>query len=136
MYFVHRSYHNPRPERQAILNSASRFREAVDSSLRLGSIRCYKFNVEFRLDVFSYLFNSDSGCKYYEDDFPEDHFPTGWSVVYDRLGDGCRIDFPVEMKPALKWSGLCFNKSDDGTLVPRPKYFNEVVSVKLDKCHC
>ncbi len=105
-------------------------------SLRSGSIKCYKFSVEFQFDVFRYLFSSQSSYKYYESNFPEDLFPPGWLALYDRLGDGCHIDLPIEMKPRLKWSGLCFNKASDGSLLPRPRYFTEVINVTLDKRHC
>ena len=59
-------------------------------SLRVGSIRKYKFSVEFRFDVVRYIFGSDRE-HFSEEDFPAHLFPAGWSVVYDRLGDGCSI---------------------------------------------
>ncbi len=43
---------------EAVLSCVSRLKEAVDSGLRLGSIKRYKFTVDFRLNVFKYLFGS------------------------------------------------------------------------------
>ncbi len=74
--------------------------------------------------------NSVDDFNFNEDDFPKEYFPSEWSVVYDRLGYGCQVDFPIEMKPALTWSGLCYNKTANGTS-PRPRYFTETIKMVL-----
>jgi len=66
------------------------------------------------MDVFQFLF-SDKGTtpptgrgKFYElEEFSSAYFPAGWHIVYDRLGDGCRVDFPIRLESKLKWSVQC-----------------------------
>ena len=31
-------------------------------------------------------------------------FPVNWIIVYDKLGNGCKVDFPVRLQSKLKWS--------------------------------
>ena len=38
------------------------------------------------------------------EDFTPIFFTLGWDTVFDHLGDGCCIHFPVEMKSAIRWS--------------------------------
>lgn len=118
-----------------MLDNISKLKESIERSLRAGSIRKYKFSVGFRFDVFRYVFGSDRE-HFSEEDFPAHLFPAGWSVVYDRLGDGCSIDFPIVMKPSLIWSPPCYSKLPDGHIELKPRYFTEVVCVTLNKSHC
>ena len=111
-----RSFDHPDPSNELIMENVSRLQEGIDASLRMGSIKNCRFAVEFRRDVFVKLFNSNCSHLYSEEDFPSELFPPEWSAVYDRLGDGCRIDFPVIMKPSLKWSRKCYNKLPDESL--------------------
>ena len=53
-----RCYNNLRPERRLVLDSVSSFVSSVNSSLRAGTVCSYKFCVEFRLDVFKFLFSN------------------------------------------------------------------------------
>ena len=34
-------------------------------------------------------------------------FPAGWNVVYDKLGDGCKIDFSVMRKAKYFTEVVC-----------------------------
>ena len=56
----------------------------------MGSIKNNRFNVEFRRDVFVKVFKNNRNCysKYYEEDFPSELFPRGWSAVYSQLSLG------------------------------------------------
>ena len=31
--------------------------------------------------------------QFSEEDFPPHFFPAGWNVVFDKLGDGCKMTF-------------------------------------------
>ena len=83
---------------------ARSFISEVHRSLKLDvNVHC-KFSVPFRIDVFNLLFNCKSALpptgrgKFYElGDFPSTYFPLDWFVVYDKLGNGCKIDFPVRV---------------------------------------
>ena len=72
-----------------------------------------KIEVEFRSDIFRYLFNNKGrkpptgrGLFYDLDDFDRTYFTDNWYVVYDKLGDGCCVDFPIRLESKLRWSTL------------------------------
>ena len=89
----------------------------------------FKFSVDFQFDVFKFLFSRKGkahergmGMRVYEkEDFDTEFFCSGWDVTYDRLGNGCCIDYPITMKPVLKYGPKSFSKSDDGTLTPKSR---------------
>ena len=49
-----------------------------------------------------------------------------WYIAYDRLGDGCKIDFPIRLESRLKWSIQIFSSSGN----VRSKKFKEMIYVK------
>ena len=55
-----------------------------------------------------------------------------WYIVYDRLGDGCRVDFPIRLGSRIKWSSQVF--SGNGNV--KPKIFKEMIYVTLVKGRC
>ena len=48
-------------------------------------------------------------------DFDKTYFKDNWYVAYDKLGDGCAMDFPVRLESKIRWSPEVFNA--DGTMV-------------------
>ena len=62
LYFC-RSFNNPSPPQRVLSNALSSLQSALQESLKAGLIRNCKFNLEFRGDVFMYLFNG-KGRKY------------------------------------------------------------------------
>ena len=142
--FAHRSYLHPQPERRHILDSVSCFVASINHSLSLGTIRMFKFSVDFRFDVFKFLFSSKGkthekgkGLRVYKkEDFDSKFFLSGWDVVYDRLGNACCVDYPITMNPILKYGPKCFSKTSDGTLSQKPRFFYESVHVILSKKRC
>ena len=63
-------------------------------------------------------------------------FPVNWFIVYDKLGNGCKVDFPVRLESKLKWSPALYDKLSNGTVVVRKKIFSEIVVVTLVKKRC
>lgn len=137
----HRCYNNPHPQRRVVLDHVSDFISSVSKSLKCGTIRASKFSIEFRLDVFRYLFNSKgrargSGKLYEKDDFNSDYFGEDWWFVLDKNGDGCCVDFPMEMRTAVKFSPIMYSKCSDGRIVERLRSYSEIVYVILLKRRC
>ena len=105
---LYRSYFNPQPSVREIIDSVSNFLSSPSGSLKSGAICKCQFTVEFRMDVFRYLFR-DRGTKptrglgklYQKVDFSEQFFSSEWDKVYDRLGDGCQVDFPIRIHSKL-----------------------------------
>ena len=56
-------------------------------------------------------------------------FPAGWDVVYDRLGDGCHVEYPVTLRPVLQYGKKCFCINSDGRVSEKPRIFYETVNV-------
>lgn len=130
------------PAKRLVLDTVSRFISSVQSSLTQGIVRNYKFCVEFRLDVFRFLFNGKGsappagmGMMYGEKDFDGTFFSSDWAVVYDRLGDVCKVDFPIRLRPSIKYGPKCYDKCGDSVIL-KPRHFTEVVYVTLLKKRC
>ena len=58
-------------------------------------------------------------------------FPFNWFIVYDKLGNGCKVDFPVRLDSKLKWSPTVYDKLSNGTVVVKEKSFSEILAVTL-----
>ena len=140
-----RNYEDPSPPFRVVSDSISSLILGIQGSLRRGiNLNC-KFNVEFRVDVFSYMYlfsgigslpPSGQGKLYNLDDFNPTFFPGNWFIVYDKLGNGCKVDFPVRLESKLKWSPTVYDKLPNGTVVVREKIFTEVLVVTLVKKRC
>ena len=71
------SYEQPSPPRALALECPTAMRKAIEASLR-GSLLNSKLTVNFRLDVYRYMFKDKWDCN--RNDFPEDLFPTFYSI--------------------------------------------------------
>ena len=137
-----RYFNDPHPEYRVVSEAVSSFKTEIYRSLKSGVNRLCSFNVLFRTDVFQYLFKGKGkDCPHKLDlfydleDFNEAFFTSGWHAYYDRLGDGCAIDFPLRMHSKLQWSPIGYDKDPCGGLVSRKRSFKEVCSVSVVKVH-
>ena len=127
------------PTYRLIVDASSHLKAALQKSLKSGVNINNHFELEFRTDVFKFLFSSKGkkaptgrGLFYDLEDFDPTYFRDNWYVVYDRLGDGCCIDFPVKIESKIKWSSLVYNSGGSS----KPKIFSEIISVTLVKRRC
>lgn len=139
----YRSFNTPNPEARYILDSISNFIDGINRSLRLGTVRQGKFSVEFRTDVFKALFDGKGetaktgrGCLYRKDDFDSRYFPPSWYQCWDRLGDGCEVEFPIQLHSHIRYSPLCFTLDTSNTPIPKLRSFSEILSVSVIKRRC
>ena len=72
------------------------------------------------------------GLFYDLEDFNMTYFGGDWHVVFDKLGDGCRVNFPLKLESKLKWSSLVYNF--DGSV--KSRIFTEMISVTIVKSRC
>ena len=63
-------------------------------------------------------------------------FPVNWFIVYDKLGNGCKVDFPVRLESKLKWSPTVYGKLSNGTVVVQEKIFSEILVTLVKKRCC
>ena len=89
----------------------------VQRSLKLGVNLCCSFTVGFRIDVFNFLFKGKGSVpptgrgNFFElVDFNKLYFPEDWHVVYDKLGNGCKVVFPVRLESKTKFSSSVYGK--------------------------
>ena len=48
-------------------------------------------------------------CSFFElADFSNDYFPVDWYVVYDKLGNGCKVVFPVRLESKIRFSSSVY----------------------------
>ena len=125
------------------MDGVSNLCAAVEKSLKLGvNLHC-TFKVELRTDLFKYLF-SDKGRRpprglglfYQLEDFDNRYFKANWYRCYDKLGNGCEIDFPVHLHSKISWSALVYSKLPNGQLQPKSRTYQEFVVVTLVKKRC
>ena len=76
-----------------------------------------------------------SASNLYED-FDSRFFKANWYRCYDKLGNGCEIDFPVRLHSKISWSALVYDKLPDGQLQPKSRNYQEFVVVTLVKKRC
>ena len=67
-------------------------------------------------------------------DFYDLYFPAHWYIVYDKLGNGCKVVFPVRLESKTKFSGSVYCKCSDGSIVLKPKTFTEVIYLVKGRC--
>ena len=123
-------YFNPQPSVREIMDSVSNFLSGPSGSLKSG------------LFVMSIYCRIENGClqtrglgKLYQTvDFSEPFFSSEWEV-YDRLGDGCQVDFPIRMHSKLRWSPIVYTQGEDGMLVHKQQSFSEIVVLNVVKKH-
>ena len=53
---------------------------------------------------------------YDEKDFDVAHFSSGWFVCYDRLGGGCKVNFPINLYSKIQWLPVVYTKDECGTI--------------------
>ena len=126
----------PNPSYRLVADSVSNFvAEVHNESLKLGvNLNC-SFSVAFRVDVFNFLFlNGNSSVppsgrgNFFElADFSNVCFPANWYVVYDKLGNGCEVMFPVWLGSKIRYSSPVYSKKSDGSIVLMPKAFTEMI---------
>ena len=141
---LNRYFADPSPSVRDILDSTSAFSNAINMSLKMGLNRGCRVTVNFRTDVFRFLFKdkgSDhphgTGRLYTLDHFDKTYFPTDWYKVHDKLGDGCEVEFPLRMVSKLKWSSTVYITSNEsGTVHPKNKHFDEVCTIWIAKKRC
>jgi hypothetical protein len=97
-------FRDPNPGYRIVMDEVSTFVGEVARSLRAGVNRLCSFSFVVRSDVFVFLFGGKGracphrlGRFFDEADFDLEYFPHDWFICCDRLGDSCRINFPVRM---------------------------------------
>lgn len=133
-----RQFHHPVPSDSVIREAVGNFTSTLDRTLRKPCIADTKVKIQFRHDVYRYLFNNKTELVL--DDFDERYFPLGWNQCCKKHGRdnpsyfGHNIDFPLTVKLHLTWTGRNgFIKLPDGTVLQKPRTFLEMITVTLVK---
>lgn len=110
----------------------STFKEEIQGSLTAGVNLRTQFTFECRTDVFLFLFSGKGrewpkkyGRFYDLDDFDQVYFPSKWYIVYDRLGSGCTVEFPIRMYSKIKWTPVVCDKDESGSIIQKKKVLQE-----------
>ena len=115
LVLLHSSFETPSPAYRLVADATSNSKAAILRSLKSGVGCSNRLEVEFRTHVFRFLFNCKGrippkgrGLFYDLEDFDTTFFDTtffdyNWYIVYNKLGDGCRVHFPIRL---VKLNGL------------------------------
>ena len=132
---------NHHPQAIGWLQIPRHLKAAFHRSLKSGVNSNNKIELEFRIDVFKYLFNGKGrnpptgrGLFYDLEDFNVNYSCDDRYVVYDKLGDGCCTFFLIRLEIKLKWSSSVFSSSC--RVKPRVLKFTEIVCAPLIKNRC
>ena len=141
MFIYIRSFNTPAasPTSDMIQDSVGRLTMTIDKSLRLGSSKQRSFSIEFRHDVYRYLWGSRT--ELHSEDFNNSYFSIGWDQHYkynDTEGHnyGTRIVFPIRTKLKIQYTKQAFYMDSDNKLSNKNTSFTETLFVKLTKCSC
>ena len=66
------------------------------------------------------------------EDFDAQYFTQDWHTSHDKLGNGCKIDFPLYMYSKVKFSQATYTLTSTG-VTKKPHDFTEVVYVDVVK---
>ena len=138
------SFNEPQPSHRIISDSISNFYTAVQNSLRVGVVCNCSFVVPFRCDVFNFLFSGKGisvphkrGRMFSLEDFNTDYFSSDWFVSYHKLGSGCKVEFPINLRSHVKFSPPLYTKDHNNDIVAKQtRDFTEVLSVSVAKVCC
>lgn len=93
------------------------------------------FYLNLHHEIFRYVFNgkgiiNDSGITLFsKEDFSLFNLPENWDkIIYTDKGEGRQIDFPVSLKPVLRWSKRHYVCSD-GKLTDAPRMPVELLKI-------
>lgn len=109
----------------------------MDTSLRKGSRKDFMIYVNFRHDVFRYLFNNKTTL--YHNDFDIKYFKEGWDQCFSNYRDdddyniGHKLAYPVICRMYFRWSKTGHYRNCSGSIVNRSLSFVEMVSFKIKK---
>ena len=127
---------------RVVLDDVSTFIYNINHSLMCGVNRACSFSFPFRTDVFKYLFGGKGracphrfGLFYDFDDFNPCFFPPDWCRCYDRLGDGCRVVFPIRMYSKVRWLPASYTKDENWVLACKKRSFTEVCKHVVEFCN-
>ena len=108
--------------------------------MKAGLIRSCSFSVEFRKDVFIYLFkdkgtkvDNKRGLMYNRGDFTDSYFSDDFFTFYNKFGECCKIGFPVHMYSFVKFSSVRYNKVNFAVLPCSDRDFKELLSISVVK---
>ena len=97
-----------------------------------------QFYIYAELDLFRYLFGEtgevfpNGSRKLYLDDFRRLVLPINWyKFIYSNKGDGRQIEFPVSIKPVLRWSKKHYLHNKNNTFIIAPRKPVEVWKVEM-----
>ena len=97
-----------------------------------------RLTVEFRQDVFSFLFTG-KGEKHglwlllEGKDFEETFFPNNWNSLLDHHGQGTKLHFPLKTRHFISWSPAQHTIDTSGNVVPSPRSYLERISMDFIK---
>ena len=141
MTCINRSLNTPAaPTSDIIQDCVGRLTTTIDKSLRLGSSRHRSFNIEFRHDVYRYLWGDNTVLNF--ENFNTSYFSIGWDQHYKYNDDeghnyGTRIEFPIKTKLKVQYNPQAFYMdSSDSKLINKKASFIELLNVKLKKINC
>lgn len=127
----YRTFTEPNPPERDILNAVSSLCTGIKKSLCAGTIRNCSFSINFRRDVFMFLFGGcgsvvphKKGRAYDRNEFNH-FFHSSDFVLYNKFSEGVKVVFPVQLYSYVKCV-RCHNFVD----------YCETVSVILFKERC
>ena len=136
---LHRKFNHPVPEDCTIREAVGNFTSAMDKSLRKSCIITNILRIQFRHDVFRFLFGDKTELAL--GDFDEQYFSLGWNQWCRQYGTddnpsyyGHSIVFPLKVHSYLQWTRQnSFMKLPDGTVQQKQRTFLEMIRVDVIK---
>ena len=137
--YYYRKFNHPVPKDGTIREAVGNFTSAMDRSLRKSCIRASILRIQFRHDVFRYLFGNKKELVL--GDFDEHYFPSGYNQWCRQYGTddnpsyyGHSIVFLLKVRTYLQWTRRnSVFKLPDRTLQQKQRTFLEMIRVDVIK---
>jgi hypothetical protein len=95
--------------------------------------------IQIEHDVFRYLFPdhcvSNKSLELFKHDFAKCDFSCNWYKLFDRIGDGDMVEFPVRIRLFLSKSPKNHTLKGD-KVVAVPRFHTEKASISFNKVAC
>jgi len=130
-----RAYHRPpSPGYRTIQGHVDRFCTLVGNSLSLGSSKGFLSRIEFRHDVYRYLFGNNFTLNL--TDFNNTYFNDSWHqrfTLYKKRCSGTVVVFPIHVELYIAWIGSGHYLNSSQEFIKKKKRPVEMIKISLVK---
>jgi hypothetical protein len=134
--------HPPKPSLSQLEQAARAFSCGISSMLKSKSLR--RGHIDINHDCWRYVIRGKGrpsehrGYQLFDkEDFARlPMLPSDWWYIFNKHGEGQKIDFPIKAKAVVSWSAQKYIFDKEGNVVPAARFPLERISIYIASCPC